>query len=54
MPQNGSALPDLAALTLNNSSQLRLDANESIGSLAGSATSAVNLQGNALDGDQSG
>ncbi len=46
--QNGNGIGNLSDVTLNNSSQLRLDANESVGSLAGSATSTVNIQGHTL------
>ena len=42
----GVAIPDASAVTVNTSSTLRLDASETIGSLAG--VGAVNLQGNTL------
>jgi fibronectin-binding autotransporter adhesin len=42
----GAAIPDASAVTVNTSSTLRLDASETIGSLAGAG--AVNLQGNTL------
>jgi fibronectin-binding autotransporter adhesin len=46
--QNGNGIGNLSNVTLNNASQLRLDANESVGSLSGSASSTVNIQGNTL------
>ena len=42
----GAAIPDASTVTVNASSTLRLDASETIGSLAG--VGAVNLQGNTL------
>jgi fibronectin-binding autotransporter adhesin len=54
--QNGSAIGDASAVTINNSAQLRMDAGESIGSLAGnSAAASLNLQSHTLQiGDQLG